>query len=212
MKLAHDGDVIKLRDQLLSVYPAKDFSVQVKNTQSLNYRVVGSNSFAQAIASQLKKIIQSSSHGKILLQELARLPKKIDFVEYATSHAAFHEGSIVVLHNAITLQGKELARFETEMGKMVRGSFYPEMALAHELYHVGQFQQETFFEPHCNLICTWTGGPWKLPKNVFEMNAIKYTNQIRLDRGFGYVRAYHTAFGGRKIDSYEKATERQREE
>lgn len=205
MKVKNDADAIMLRDQLLSIYHAKTFSVKIKIGTNFNYRVIGTNNFSLAIALQIKAIMGSSDHGKILLQELARLPEKIDFIEYETSHAAAHDGFIVVLHNATTPQGKGLGRFESKSGKPLRGSFLPEMALAHELFHVGQLQQAKFFEPYCNFLCTWTGGPWTLPK---EPAAIRYTNQIRMDKNLGYVRTYHAAYGGRKIDTYEETNAR----
>ncbi|MBL1258954.1 MAG: hypothetical protein COB30_017285 [Ectothiorhodospiraceae bacterium] len=205
MKIRNDADAIILRDQLLSIYQAKEFSVKIRPRISFNYRVVGSDNFALAITLQIKAIMGSTEHGNILLQELAKLPEKIDFIEYDTSHAASHDGFIVVLHNATTPQGNGLGRFQSKSGKFLRGSFLPEMALAHELFHAGQLQQAKFFEPYCNLLCSWTGGPWKLPK---EPGAIRYTNQIRIDKNLGYVRTYHAAYGGRKIDSYEEASTR----
>ena len=111
MDIRSDADAINLRNQLLRLYSAQEHSVDVKHGNSLRYRVVGANRFASAIASQLKAIMRSSNHGTILLQELAKLPKRIDFVEHATSHAASHDGSIVVLHNATTPQGSGVARF-----------------------------------------------------------------------------------------------------
>jgi len=203
VKIRNDADVIMLRDQLLSIYPAKEFSVKIKTDIVFNYRVIGSGNFSSAIILQIKAIMGSSNHGKILLRELAKLPKKIDFIEHKTSHAASHDGFIVVLHNATTPQGSGQGRFESKSGKFLRGSFLPAMALAHELFHTGQLQQAKFFEPHCNFLCNWTGGPWKLPK---EPGAIKYTNQIRIDKNLGYVRTYHAAYGGRKVDSYEEAS------
>ncbi len=203
MKIRNDADAIMLRDQLLSIYRAKEFSIKIKADIIFNYRVIGSDNFASAITLQIKEIMGSFNHGKILLQELAGLPKKIDFIEYKTSHAASYDGFIIILHNATTPQGNGLGRFESKSGKSLRGSFSPAMALAHELFHTGQLQQAKFFEPHCNFLCNWTGGPWKLPK---EPAAIKYTNQIRIDKNLGYVRTYHEAYGGRKVDSYAEAS------
>jgi hypothetical protein len=212
MNIRSDAEAINLRNQRLRSYNAKELSVSVVNDQKFHYRVVGSKTFASTVTSQLNLILKKSKHGRLLLQELAKLPKIIDFVEYKTSHAAFHSGSIVVLHNATAPQGDGLARFESKTGKMFRGSFLPEMVLAHELFHAGQFQKASFFEPYCNFICSFTGGPWKLPKSAFEIGAIKYTNQIRIDNNIGYVRAYYNAFGGTKIDSYEETNDRRKGE
>jgi len=114
----------------------------------------------------------------------------------------------VVLHNAIIPQGEGQARFEDSKGTPLRGSFLPSMSLAHELFHVGQLQKSDFFQPYCNWICNITGGPWKLPKKIFETDAIRYTNQIRIEQGLDYIRTYHSGYGGTKSDSYNEATKR----
>jgi hypothetical protein len=209
MSIRNDQDAINLRNGLLKSYSPAEFNYSIKSKLSLKYRVIGTKQFQSLVRNQLREIVQKSDHGQRLLTELASLPAIIDFVEHQASHAAFYAGSIVVLHNATSLQGRGLARFESKKGRGLRGSFSPAMALAHELFHAGQFQKTDFFTPYCNTLCGWTGGPWKLGKSALEMGAIHYTNQIRLDKNLGYVRSYYEAYGGRKIDSYQDAEKRQ---
>ena len=206
MKLKTDAEVIGYRDQLLKVYPKKDVRLNAGNNLTFRYSVIGTSNFKARVESQVKSIVRASHHGKILLQELAKLPKIADIVEYKTSHTAFHKDSIVVLHNATTPQGQGLARFESQDGQRLRGSLHPEMILAHELFHVGQVQKAKFFEPYCNLLCGWLGGPWE--PSMLESSAIKYTNQIRIDKKMGYVRTHYSGYGGVPVDSYKKANAR----
>lgn len=152
--------------------------------------------------------MSGSGHGKMLLKELAKLPLKPGIVEYPTSHAARYKNEIVVLHNAVNPQGKGFVRFETSEGLKGRSSVHPYMALAHELFHVGQYQRAKFFEPYCNWLCDWTGGPWKPGKTAYENPAVQYMNQIRIDHGLARVRTHYAGFGGPKIDSYKKASAR----
>lgn len=209
MNIRNDKDAINFRDSLLKSYSPSNFNLLIKKNRVLKYRVIGTRLFQTLIEHQLKEIMHRSPHGRTLLSELAALPKTIDFVEYKTSHAALYDDSIVVLHNVMSSQGMGVARFESKTGRPLRGSFAPAMALAHELFHVGQYQKADFFQPFCNTLCSWTGGPWKLGTSALERGAVHYTNQIRIDKNLGYVRSYYAAYGGAKIDSYADAKKRQ---
>lgn len=109
-------------------------------------------------------------------------------------------------------QGPYIRMFEDEDGERVSKRILSEIALAHELFHVGSYQKAKFFQPYCNWICNLTGGPWELPDSAIELVALKYANLIRLDKTTGYVRTYYDFNDFLKEDSYKKAHERWRKE
>ena len=201
-------EAIAKRNMKLSVYKRREVVVNIDQGIKFVCHTIGPSSYTPLIKEQIRKIMSGSEHGKILLRELAQLPIKPDIVEYSTSHVARYKDEIVVLHNAITPQGRGLARFETSKGRKSRSSFYPYMVLAHELFHVGQYQRAKFFEPYCNWICDWTGGPWKLGSKAYENQTVRYTNQIRIDHNHGRIRTHYHGFGGPQIDSYKEAKAR----
>ena len=205
-----DKEAIAYRDSMLARYRAAKIEMRV-GKQTFSCRAIGKSDFVKAIRMQLREIQRGSENGKKLLEELAKLPLKPDIVEYNVSQTAYY-GSIVVMHEAFIPQGQVMgkgqARFENEKGQALLAGFYPYMTLAHELFHVGQFQFGDFFEPYCNWICSWTGGPWNLSKGACERDAVRYTNQIRLDKNLGRVRTYYHGRGGPQIDSYKKALKR----
>jgi len=77
VNIRNNADAIMLRDQLLDIYPAKEFSVKIKTNINFNYRVIGSNNFALAITLQIKEIMGSFNHGKFYYKSLPSYLRKL---------------------------------------------------------------------------------------------------------------------------------------
>lgn len=195
---------LSIREQAIALYPKTQHTLYVGAQHTFQYVVIGTTSYKQIIEQQLKSIARGSNAGKLLLQELSKLPKVAIIIEANSSHAFAHKEDIILLHNAISSQGYGKGRFEDAKGRRLVGSFRQNMTLAHELFHIGQLQKANFFKPHCNWVCI---NPWG-NNSMIENDAIRYTNQIRLQKNYGMVRTHHAANGGLVADSYQKAQSR----
>ena len=185
----------KLRDEQKKKHGSKAHSLTLDDGSEFKYNTIGGKELAPKVDVLLSNIRKSEA-GEELLQRLAAQGESLDIVESAGPSGAFKEidsaGSIILL-NLASRQAPGVY-FQNSRGEYFQGSTKIENVLAHELYHAGTFTGADFFQPEWAFWHFWTPSEASWVKNA-ESRALRYTNQIRLQRGQERIRATYMSFG-----------------
>ena len=227
--------VTRRNDALSTHRTPKNFALAL-GSATFQCRIIGPPEYILAVEQQLTRLASQSHYARLLLEELGRLPGKIDIYSHLSGAATINPSDhydIIVEHNACV--GNKLITRQCLNGtvKIAEGSEpkfeYPGnptsitdnhmpsiIILAHELFHAGWYQNRNFyqrFEPYyrARSVQDKQLDALYFPKdNVDESEilATKYTNLIRIDLNIGRIRAYYHHSDKQPLDSLKNATSR----
>lgn len=199
----NDSEAVRLYEDSVKKHGEVDGSIKLNEEQSLNYTTSGSEGFDRKVSSYFNKL-KRNEYGLALLTKLAESDDSISIFETSGGSFAIQRGfwdftwdrTIIGLNpNPIELPVFSQGAF----GKRLYSTkVSPEYVLAHELYHA--WQNVSYFGD------TAIGSRVE-HENTWEVDAVRYTNQIRVTSGLGRVRTQYS-YGGPIIDSYSEAYKR----
>lgn len=212
-------------DKLKKKHNTTDSSYTVMTAngeRKIKYSIIGPDNFATTIKRAFP-VIGKSFYGKLMLIAIAKSKIEIYFAYYkgktpVTSDKKLPHPYNEKNNNFTVVQGdfntKLLPKYRIiPVAKKIDNSLLkkmmspipniqnsnsvhlmPEMLLAHELFHVwditGDRALPKYFRNSLNV------GDY----NFAETHAVRYTNQIRIDLGLGYIRVQYTIGSRRNID------------
>lgn len=190
-------------------YREENIVISFGDSTHLKIDTVGPEGYSDKALEHLSSLTETSVGQEMLIQ-LANTDRRITLVyeegASVTTSGIYDNGASSII--GIDLFAEEFAPnaifHEDSLGRKKLGSIPTVYALAHELYHAGQFSGNSFFEI----------GPSVYDMDI-ELHAVEYVNMLRVQRGDkvrvaadetpGRVSAF---FGDDDYDSYSKAQQR----
>ncbi|WP_218417903.1 RHS repeat-associated core domain-containing protein [Alteromonas lipotrueae] len=202
----NDEDLNAAYQSSVEKYGAEAGSVDLGDDQSFNYNVSGSEGFSDKVAGYLGEL-KDNEFGLELLQGLASSGTSINIFENIGKSAATSRGhgdifswtgtTIAFDPNSL----KSPVSFENMRGRSISHRMRPKYVLAHELFHA--WQNASYFSQAPNI------GQRVQGENGWEVNAVRFTNQIRRADNMPFVRTQYS-IGGPRVDSFESVRGRTR--
>jgi hypothetical protein len=203
--IKNDEDLVAGFNDSVKKHGSESGSLDLGDDQTFDYTVSGSDGFSDKVAKHLGEL-KGNEHGLELLKGLASSGTAVNIFENIGKSAATSRSSWDFTWSGTTIAFdpaniRSPVSFENIRGKSISHNMRSKYVLAHELFHA--WQNASYF----------TNAPsigQRVPgENGWEVNAVRFTNQIRRADRMPFVRSQYS-IGGPRVDSIKSVRERLR--